>query len=125
MARRRMFSLDIIDRDKFLDLPATTQLLYFHLGMRSDDDGFVGNPKRITKMLGGSEVDLHLLCNAGYLIPFESGVVVLTHFNMQNTLKNDRYKATIYREEKNLLIQNGNKEYVLVGSKESNQRKLC
>lgn len=116
-----MFSLDIVDQDKFLDLPATTQLLYFHLGMRSDDDGFVGNPKRITKMLGGSDIDLKLLCTAGYLIPFESGVVVITHFQMQNTLKNDRYKPTIYREEKMLLHQKGNKEYFLLPDKESNK----
>lgn len=119
MARRRMFSLDIIDQDKFLDLPATTQLLYFHLGMRCDDDGFVGNPKRITKMLGGSDIDLKLLCNTGYLIPFESGVVVITHFQMQNTLKNDRYKPTIHREEKMLLHQKGNKEYILLDLKEN------
>lgn len=124
MARRRMFSLDIVDQDKFLDLPASTQLLYFHLGMRCDDDGFIGNPKRITKMIGGSEVDLGLLCNAGYLIPFESGVVVITHFRMQNTLANDRYKPTIHREEKNLLHLKATKQYTLLPDKESAQRNL-
>ena len=115
MARRRMFSLDIVDTDKFLDLPSSTQALYFHLGMRCDDDGFVGNPKKVAKILGASDVDLNLLCNSGYIIPFESGVVVVTHFQMQNSLKNDRYKPTIYRKEKNMLNQTGIKEYVLLG----------
>lgn len=119
MARRRMFSLDVVDTDKFLDLPATTQLLYFHLGMRCDDDGFVGNPKRIAKMLGLSDVDLNLLSEAGYLIPFENGVVVITHFKVQNTLQNDRYKPTKYRQEKNLLHLNGLKEYVSLELKEN------
>lgn len=123
MARRRMFSLDIVDTDKFLDLPLTTQALYFHLGMRSDDDGFVGSPKKIAKILGATDIDLNLLCSTGFIIPFESGVVVITHFQMQNTLKNDRYKPTIYRVEKNMLHQKGTKEYVLLG-KESSQRKL-
>lgn len=114
MARRRMFSLDIVDTDCFLNLPATTQLLYFHIGMRTDDDGFVNNPTRLVRMLGLSNVDLELLCTTGFLIPFKSGVVVVTHFKMQNTLKNDRYKPTIHREEKMLLHQKGNKQYVLL-----------
>lgn len=109
-----MFSLDIVDTDCFLNLPATTQLLYFHIGMRTDDDGFVNNPTRLVRMLGLSNVDLELLCTTGFLIPFKSGVVVVTHFKMQNTLKNDRYKPTIHREEKMLLHQKGNKQYVLL-----------
>jgi len=112
-----MFSLDIVDADKFLNLPATTQLLYFHLQMRSDDDGFVGNPTRLVRMLGMSNIDLELLCESGFIIPFESGVIVITHFQMQNTLKNDRYKPTIYREEKFMLNQKGNKEYCLLPNK--------
>ena len=115
MAKRRMFSLDIVDTDKFLELPPTTQALYFHLGMRCDDDGFVGSPKKIAKITGAGEVDLNLLCQAGYLIPFKSGVVVITHFNMQNTLKNDRYKPTIYHEEKKMLDETQSKQYILIG----------
>lgn len=114
MARRRMFSLDIVDTDKFLELPLTTQALYFHLGMRCDDDGFVGSPKKIVKITGAGEIDLNLLCQAGYLIPFKNGVVVITHFQMQNTLKNDRYKPTIYQEEKRLLDETSSKEYILI-----------
>lgn len=112
MAKRRMFSLDIVDTDKFLDLPASTQALYFHLGMRADDDGFVGNPKKIAKSIGATDVDLNLLCSKGFIIPFESGVIVITHFKMQNTLKNDRYKPTIYKNEKNMLSIGGNNEYM-------------
>jgi len=117
MARRRMISLDIIDTDKFCEMPGSTQALYMHLVCRADDDGFVGNPKRIVKMLNFSEDDLKLLCMKEFIIPFESGVIVITHFQMQNTLRNDRYKPTRYREEKNMLIQNGIKKYVLIGEK--------
>lgn len=120
-----MFSLDIVDTDRFLNLPATTQLLYFHIGMRTDDDGFVDNPTRLVRMLGLSNVDLELLCTSGFLIPFESGVVVVTHFKMQNTLRNDRYKPTIHREEKMRLHQNGNKQYVLLNRAENHKFIEC
>lgn len=113
MARRRMFSLDIIDTDKFLELPPSTQALYFHLGMRSDDDGFVGNPRKVARTIGATDVDLKLLCTENFIIPFESGVIVITHFHMQNTLKNDRYKPTIYTKEKSLLQQTDSKAYFI------------
>lgn len=116
MARRRMFSLDIVDTDRFLDLPTSTQALYFHLGMKADDDGFVGNPRRIARCIGASDVDLNLLCERKYIIPFESGVIVITHFKMQNTFKNDRYKPTIYKKEKSLLKEGTNKEYLIEDS---------
>lgn len=119
MARRRMFSLDIVDTDRFLDLPTSTQALYFHLGMKADDDGFVGNPKRIARTIGASDVDLNLLCQRGFIIPFESGIIVITHFKMQNTLKNDRYNPTIYKKEKSLLKDGANKEYLI---QDSNQQ---
>lgn len=119
MARRRMFSLDIVDTDRFLDLPTSTQALYFHLGMKADDDGFVGNPKRIARTIGASDVDLNLLCQRGFIIPFESGIIVITHFKMQNTLKNDRYRPTIYTKEKALLKEGANKEYLI---QDSNQQ---
>lgn len=124
MGKRRMFSLDIIDQDKFLDLPATTQLLYFHLLGRTDDEGFVGNPKRTARMIGCTEIDLNLLCASGFIIPFESGVIVITHFNMQNTIKNDRFKPTIYREEKLLLRKNSKKEYVFIGEPPQSYNKI-
>ncbi len=84
MANRRMFSLDVVDTDKFLEMPLSTQALYFHFGMRADDDGFVSSPKRIIKSLCCNEDDLKLLIAKGYLIPFESGVVVISDWNINN-----------------------------------------
>lgn len=99
MANRRMFSMDVIDTDKFLDMPVTTQALYFHLGMRADDDGFVSAPKKITKIVNCSTDDLRVLISKGYVIPFESGVVVLTHWKKNNYIQSDRYRKTQYTEE--------------------------
>ncbi len=108
MAERRMFSKSIIDSDVFLDMPPTTQLLYFHLAMRADDDGFINNPKKIQRMLGCSDDDLRLLIFKKLIIPFESGVVVVTHWKMHNYIQRDRYKETVYKEEKSTLtVENG------------------
>lgn len=103
MAQKRMFSLQVIDTDKFLDMPASSQALYFHLGMHGDDDGFVSSPRRIARTAGCNDDDLRLLAAKGYIIPFESGVVVITDWNVNNTLKNDRYHPTIYTAEKSML----------------------
>lgn len=103
MANRRMFSLDVIDTDNFLDMPLSAQGLYFHLGMRADDDGFIASPKKITKLINASNDDLKLLIAKGYLLPFESGVVVIRHWRQNNYVKGDRYKNTIYQDEKKQL----------------------
>ena len=116
MARRRMFSLDVVDTDKFLDMPSTTQALYFHLGMRADDDGFVSSPKRITKTVNCAEDDLKLLIAKGYLIPFESGVVVISDWKINNELKKDRYKPTIHLSEFEKIQTQKNKSYSLITS---------
>lgn len=108
MAQKRMFSLAVIDTDKFLEMPASAQCLYFHLGMHGDDDGFVASPKKIARAVGSCDDDLRNLINKGYIIPFQSGVIVITDWNINNTLKNDRYKATVYQDEKSHLhVQNG------------------
>lgn len=112
MANRRMFSLDIIDSDKFLDMPQTAQVLYFHLGMRADDDGFIGNPKRIQRMIGSSDDDFKLLMAKGFIIPFENGVCVIRHWKIHNYIRSDRYKKTIYRSEMDMLLTLENGEYV-------------
>lgn len=91
MAKRRMFSLDVVDTDSFLDLPASSQSLYFHLGMRADDDGFVSSPKRITAMVGAAGDDLKLLIAKGFVIPFESGVCVIRDWRVNNYIQRDRY----------------------------------
>ena len=84
MAERRMFAKTIIDSDLFLDMPMSTQLLYFHLSMRADDDGFINNPKKIQRMIGCSEDDLKMLIMKQFIIPFESGVVVIKQWRIHN-----------------------------------------
>ena len=116
MARRRMFSLDVVDTDKFLDMPSSTQALYFHLGMHADDDGFVSSPKRIAKTVNCAEDDLKLLIAKGYLIPFESGVVVISDWKINNELKKDRYKPTIHLSEFEKIQTQKNKSYSLITS---------
>lgn len=120
MAERRMFSKSIIDSDLFLDMPQSTQNLYFHLSLRADDDGFVGNPKKIMRMINCSQDDIKILISKQFLIPFESGVVVIKHWKIHNYIRNDRYKPTIYTEEKKKLIEQENKEYI-VGIPNGNQ----
>ncbi len=114
MAERRMFSKAIIDSDAFLDMPTSTRLLYFDLSMRADDDGFVNGPKKIIRMTGASDDDLRILIAKNFIIPFDSGVIVIKHWKINNYIKKDRYKETIYKNEKAMLSENQNKEYILV-----------
>ena len=111
MPEKRMFTKKITESDAFLDMPLSSQCLYFHLNMSADDDGFVNNPKRVMRTIGASEDDLKLLIAKAFLLVFENGVVVIKHWWMHNTLKNDRYKPTDYQEEKELLAQKTNKAY--------------
>lgn len=113
MAQKRMFSLKIVDTDAFLDMPQSTQNLYFHLGMRADDEGFIGNVKRIMKMIGSSEDDKKVLLAKRFILEFESGVVVIKHWKMNNYLQNDRIKETTYLQEKSLLFEKENGSYTL------------
>ena len=103
MAERRMFTDKITESDVFLDMPLSTQALYFHFCMNADDDGFVKNPKRIQRMLGASDDDCKLLVMKRFVLPFESGVIVIKHWRMHNLLRKDRYKPTEYIEEKSML----------------------
>ena len=113
MAERRMFAKTIIDSDAFLDMPLSTQALYFHLSMRADDDGFINNPKKIQRMIGATEDDLKLLIAKNFIITFESGVIVIKHWRVHNYIRNDRYKPTVYQEEKALLNLKENEVYTL------------
>ena len=106
-----MFAKTIIDSDAFLEMPLSTQALYFHLSMRADDDGFINNPKRIQRMTGAGDDDFKLLLAKRFLIIFESGVVVIKHWKIHNYIQKDRYKPTIYQHEKSLLIEKENKAY--------------
>ncbi len=114
MAERRMFAKTIIDSDAFLDMPLTTQALYFHLNMRADDDGFVNNPKKIQRMIGASQDDLTLLVTKKFIIPFESGIVVIKHWKIHNYIRGDRKKETVYPDEMALLETKGNGAYTLI-----------
>ena len=111
MAEKRMFTQKIVDSDAFLDMPLSTQALYFHLNMRADDDGFINNPKRIQRTIGASEDDLKLLIAKRFCICFENGVIVIKHWRMHNTLKKDRYKPTQYQEQYELLEVKDNNSY--------------
>lgn len=113
MAERRMFAKTIIDSDAFLDMPVTSQNLYFHLSMRADDDGFLNNSKKILRMVNASTDDLKILLSKRFLIAFDSGVVVIKHWRIHNYIQNDRYKETVYREEKSQLSVKQNKVYTL------------
>jgi hypothetical protein len=93
-----MFSSQIVTSDEFLEMPLTSQALYFHLGMSADDDGFV-SPRKILRMTGAGEDDLKVLMSKRFVIPFNSGVIVITHWKQNNYLRNDRYTPTIYKDE--------------------------
>lgn len=112
MADRRMFSKKITDTDAFLDMPLSTQALYFHLSMHADDEGFISNPKRILKMVGASDDDLKLLLLKRFILTFESGVVVIKHWKIHNYIQSDRFIPTTYIEERNTLALDEKKAYV-------------
>ncbi|EGS33260.1 hypothetical protein HMPREF9489_1979 [Finegoldia magna SY403409CC001050417] len=112
MADKRMFSLKIVDSDLFLDMPLSSQCLYFHLSMRADDDGFVNNPKKIIKIIGANEDDLKILIAKGFVIVFDQGIIVITHWKINNFIRKDRYKPTLYENELHSLSQTKNGMYI-------------
>lgn len=111
MAERRMFAKTIIDSDAFLDMPVTARLLYYDLAMRADDDGFVNSPKKIMRMIGASQDDLTILGLRKFIIPFETGVVVIKHWKIHNYIRKDTYSETKYKEEKADLELDENNAY--------------
>ncbi len=113
MAERRMFTKTIIDSDAFLDMPLSTQALYFHLAMRADDDGFLNNAKKITRVIGANQNDYDLLLAKRFIIQFEDGICVIKHWRMHNYIQKDRYKPTVYQDKKQLLGMKKNKSYTL------------
>lgn len=100
MAKRRMFNTDIVESDFFYDMPASTQNLYFHLGMQADDDGFIASAKKTMRALGATDDDLKLLVAKKFVLVFESGVFVVKHWRMNNYIKSDRYEETTFKDEK-------------------------
>lgn len=113
MAERRMFAKTIIDSDAFLEMPISARLLYYDLGMRADDDGFVNSPKKIMKIIGASNDDMNILIIRKFIIPFDKGIVVIKHWKIHNYIRSDRYKPTVYVEEKEMLDLKPNDGYVL------------
>ncbi|MEF7475242.1 conserved phage C-terminal domain-containing protein [Pediococcus pentosaceus] len=113
MAQRRMFSKKITDTDTFLDMPLSSQALYFHLNMHADDDGFVSNAKTIKRMIGSNDDDLKLLLAKQFIFAFESGVVVIKDWKIHNYIRKDTYNTTIYGNEKEQLEQDENGAYTL------------
>lgn len=111
MAERRMFAKTIIDSDAFIDMPMSARLLYYDLGMRADDDGFVNSPKKIMKFSGASDDDLRILSAKKFIIPFESGVVVIKHWKIHNYIRKDTYTETKYKGEKAQLYTDENNAY--------------
>jgi hypothetical protein len=116
MAQRRMFSPDIVRSDAFLEMSASARELYFQLGMSADDDGFIA-PRGVMRMVGSSEDDLKLLIAKRFAIPFESGVIVVKHWKINNLVRKDWYKPTRYSEEAQLLYVKENMAYTLDSSK--------
>lgn len=112
MANRRMFSLDVVDTDAFIDMPCSARLLYYDLGMRADDDGFLQSVQKIMRFTGASKDDVNVLISRGFLIPFESGVIVIRHWRQNNEIKKDRYKATTCIDEKAQITLDSAKRYM-------------
>lgn len=113
MAEKRMFSKTIVDSDAFLEMPLSAQALYFHLSMRADDDGFLNNAKKIMRTINANQNDYDLLIAKAFIIQFDDGICVIKHWRINNYLRSDRYKPTIYREQKNMLEIKENGRYSL------------
>lgn len=115
MAQRRMFSEKIVGSDAFMDMPTTSRELYFQLGMYADDDGFI-SPKKVMRLTGASDDDLKLLITKRFVLPFESGIIVVKHWKINNLIRKDFYKPTLYSEDKSTLYLKGNGAYTLDSS---------
>ena len=111
MAEKRMFTKKITESDAFLDMPLSAQCLYFHLNMNADDDGFVNSPKKIQRLIGAKDDDLKILIAKSFILVFETGVLVIKHWRMHNTIRQDRYHPTDYQEEYKQLGLKDNNSY--------------
>lgn len=115
MAERRMFAKTIVLSDAFLDMSMGARCLYMTLGMVADDDGFVNNPRSIMRQCGASDDDMRLLIAKKFVLIFDSGVIVIKHWRINNYLRNDRYTPTKYAEEKETLALDENGAYTRNG----------
>lgn len=124
MASKRMIAKSIVDSDNFLEMPTTAQLLYFHLLVRGDDEGFIDNPRSIIRNVRCTEDDMRILIAKQYIIPFESGIVVIKHWKIHNYIRKDRLKATEYVDEKAMLSIGSNDVYEVTDTCQSNVSQL-
>jgi len=113
MAERRMFAKTIVDSDSFLDMPLSTQAVYFHLSMRADDEGFINNPRKIMRMVGAGEDEIKLLIAKRFILDMEDGIVVIKHWRMHNYIQKDRFKATVHTEKREKLTLKKNNVYTM------------
>lgn len=113
MADRRMFTKKITESDAFLEMPASSQMLYFHFCMNADDDGFVNNQKKIQRMCNATDDDFKLLVAKSFVILFETGIIVIKHWRMHNYIQSDRYTPSGYIEEKSMIGLKSNGAYTL------------
>jgi DnaD/phage-associated family protein len=111
MAERRMFAKAIVESDAFMEMPLSSQALYLHLNMNADDDGFVSSPKRIARMINANEDDLKVLLSKRFVLGFDNGIVVIKHWKMNNLIRKDRYKKTVYQDEFKMLDTKENNSY--------------
>ncbi|MGG5369521.1 DnaD domain protein [Enterococcus sp. AZ196] len=114
MANRRMFSKDVVDSDRFLDMAPTAQNLYFHLGMHADDDGFVSSPKKVKRACSATDDDLKMLEAKNFIIAFENGVIIISEWKLNNYIQKDRYTPSIHLSEKEHIITTENRTYKYV-----------
>lgn len=114
MASRRMYSKDFILTDTFIELEHSAKVLYFYLMANADDDGFFENARTISRLCDTTANDLNALIDNGFIIKFDSGVYVITHWKVHNSIRNDRYTPTIHQNEFNQLIIDQANKYVLV-----------
>lgn len=117
MAERRMFSKTVTESDAFLDMPLSAQALYFHFGMVADDDGFINSPRKVQRMIGAAEDDLKILLTKKFILLFESGVIVMKHWRINNLIRKDRYHETLYKGDKAQLFLKENGAYTFNGNK--------
>lgn len=125
MAERRMFAKSVVQSDLFLDMPATAQLLFFHLGMEADDDGFLANAKRVMRSIGAATDDMRMLILKGFVIDMGDGVVVLTHWRACNYIPKDRYKPTLHTEKSGLLKCDKSGQYKLIAAPYTDSDTFC
>ena len=99
MAERRMFSKKVTDDDNFMSLSSSAQALYLHLCMSADDDGFCNQVTLCMFKAHASAQDLQALIDRNYIYQFETGVVIVKHWRVSNSLRKDRYIPTVFQEE--------------------------